>query len=277
MRREMRRPATAPRGAAARAPRAADRSDDAEITVGLRAGLALLAARPADVVSLAHGPLPREAEGPVREARAAGVDVRAFDEREAARELARLTGTEHHEGFAVLAAPRRFASAAEVAERLVSRRGIAVALDRVRNPYNVGSILRTAAFFGVDAVVLGAPAPHPALALDAVRVAEGGAERVLLSRTTDLAQTLATLAARGARAFAAESERPDGRAPEGALGYRFPRPAVLVVGHEREGVADRVRAACERSVTIRGSGAVESLNVSIATAILVAELARSGA
>jgi RNA methyltransferase, TrmH family len=68
---------------------------------------------------------------------------------------------------------------------LVKRSGTAIALDRVRNPYNIGAIVRSAAFFGVDAALLGTPAPHPGLPPTAVRVAEGGAEHLALARTTD--------------------------------------------------------------------------------------------
>ena len=147
--------------------------------------------------------------------------------------------------------------------------GAAIALDRVRNPYNIGAILRSAAFFGVDAALLGAPAPHPALAPDAVRVAEGGAENLVLTRTTDLADTLARLRARGVRVVGA-----DGAAPTRAVGFAFARPSILVLGHEREGMSDRVRAQCDAIVSIPGTGAVESLNVAVAAGVLIAELMR---
>jgi TrmH RNA methyltransferase len=146
----------------------------------------------------------------------------------------------------------------------------------VRNPYNVGAILRSAAFFGVDAVLLGAPAPQGpragALAPDAVRVAEGGAEDVALCRTTDLASTLAKLRARGVHVIGAESD-----AQTSALDASFPRPVIVVVGHEREGMSERVRATCERMVTLPGrpgGGLVGSLNVAVTSGILCARLAR---
>jgi len=144
-----------------------------------------------------------------------------------------------------------------------------MALDRVRNPYNVGAILRSAAFFGVAGVLLGAPAPHPGLATTAVRVAEGGVERLAMARTTDLAQTLAAMRARGIHVFGA-----DGHAPTSALGFAFARPALLVVGHEREGLGDRIRAQCDALVAIPGGGGVDSLNVAVATGVLLAELTR---
>jgi len=157
----------------------------------------------------------------------------------------------------------------DLAERLTSKSGGAIALDRVRNPYNIGAIVRTAAFFGVDAVVLGAPAPHPGLDPVAIRVAEGGAEQLLFSRTTDLAETLSRLRSKGVRVIGA-----DGHSDRDAFAEPFGRPAVLVMGNEREGLGPRIRAQCDAIVRIRGTGAIESLNVGVAAGILIAHLAR---
>jgi TrmH RNA methyltransferase len=183
--------------------------------------------------------------------------------------IAHLAGSEHHEGLCVVARPRRWLSTGELADALLSTRGTAIALDRVRNPYNVGAVLRSAAFFGVDAALLGAPAPHPGLPPAAIRVAEGGAEHVRLARTTDLADTLGRLRSRGVRIVGA-----DGQSTSDALRFAFPRPVILVMGHEREGLGDRVRAQCDAVVAIRGREVMESLNVGVAAGILLAEMTR---
>jgi TrmH RNA methyltransferase len=208
---------------------------------------------------------PKLAEA-LREARGRGIPCREVPE----QGLARAAGSAHHEGLCVVARPRRWFAPAELAEHLLRRQGAAVALDRVRNPYNIGAILRTAAFFGLDGALLGAPAPHPALAPDAVRVAEGGAEHLLLARTTDLADTLGRLRSKGVAVIGAES---DGAAA--LAGYRFPRPVVVVMGNEREGLGERIRARCDALVRIEGSGAVGSLNVSIAASLMIAEMVRN--
>jgi tRNA G18 (ribose-2'-O)-methylase SpoU len=54
----------------------------------------------------------------------------------------------------------------------------------------------------------------------------------------------------------------------------FARPIVLVVGHEREGMSPRVRAQCDAVVAIRGAGGMDSLNVGVASGVLIAELSR---
>jgi len=243
-------------------------TEDTEVIYGLRAGLAVCGARPDDVRRVAYA---REVRSEVAGLlRSAAVPGRRLTCAEAPpHELARMAQSQNHEGLCVVARPRRWASPADVAELLVQKRGAAIALDRVRNPYNVGAILRTAAFFGIDAALLGAIAPHPALAPDAVRVAEGGAERILLSRTTDLADTLSRLRARKIAIVGA-----DGHADTSAIGFRFTRPALLVLGHEREGLGPRVRAQCDAIVSIPGTGAVESLNVAVAAGVLMAEVVR---
>ncbi|HEY1955954.1 MAG TPA: RNA methyltransferase [Polyangiaceae bacterium] len=238
-----------------------------DIVYGLRAGLAVFEARRGDIERVAFSrEVSGEADALVKWANARGLPCKETRE----DELARIARSPHHEGLCVGTKPRRFLAAPDLSELLVRRKGFAIALDRVRNPYNVGAIVRTAAFFGVDAMILGAPAPHPALAPDAVRVAEGGAEHVALARTTDLAETLARLKSRGVAIVGA-----DGQAKNDAATFRFARPLVLVVGHEREGLGARVREQCDALVAIGGEGTIESLNVAVATGVLVASVLRS--
>jgi TrmH RNA methyltransferase len=242
-----------------------------EVVQGLRAGLAVMAHRGDDVlrVALARA-LRNELAEAVRWTVARGVPCQELSE----PELSRLADSTHHEGLCVVTRPRKWVASNSIADILLRRRGLAIALDRVRNPYNVGAILRSAAFFGVDAILLGTPAPHPGLAPTAVRVAEGGAEHLLFARTTDLAETLASFRSRGAHIIGA-----DARATASAFRTAFGRPAtmatMLVVGNEREGLGDRVRAQCEVLVRIPGSGAVESLNVAVATGVLLGQLQRN--
>lgn len=232
---------------------------------GFRAGLAVLAKRPKDVLRIA---CVREIVGDVEEAlgeHAKELSVGVLD----AHGIERLAHTAQHEGLCLEARARHWASPQELADLLVRVKGVAVALDRVRNSYNIGAILRSAAFFGVDAILLGAPAPHPGLDPNAIRVAEGGAEHIVLARTTDLADTLARLRSRGVSVVGT-----DGAAETSVLDHRFTRPSLVVLGNEREGLSPRVRAQCDAVVAIRGSGAVESLNVGVAAGILIAQLTR---
>jgi TrmH RNA methyltransferase len=237
-----------------------------DLVQGLRAGLAVFARRPGDVLRVLHSRgVRQDVTELARWAARTGVPCAEVPD----AELDRFAESSHHEGLCVATPPRRWSTARELADTLARTRGAAVALDRVRNPYNVGAVLRSAAFFGLDGALFGAQAPHPELAPTAVRVAEGGVEHLLLARTTDLADTLARLRDRGVRVVGA-----DGRASANATGFAFGRPAVLVLGNEREGLAERVRAQCDAIVAVRGSGRVESLNVAVAAGVLIAEMVR---
>jgi TrmH RNA methyltransferase len=231
---------------------------------GLRAGLAVFARRRDDIVRVMHtAAARRDVNDLVRWASSRRIVCSETTD----REIERAAESTHHEGLLLVCRPRSWAPLQELTRHLVQSKGTAVALERVRNPYNVGAILRTAAFFGVDAVLLGAPAPHPALAPTAVRVAEGGAEQVALGRTTDLAETLGRLRTAGVTVVGA-----DAGSATSVFRYAWSYPAVLVLGHEREGLGDRVRSRCNAIVSIPRSGAMDSLNVSTAAGVLVAEM-----
>ena len=232
-----------------------------EIVYGLRASLAVLAVRPKDILRVAASPTLQQDLAPLSAwAARAGVSYTEMDD----RALSRAAESDHHEGVCLETRPRTWTTPGALLDLLIAERGCALALDRVRNPYNTGAILRTAGFFGLPAVLLGAQAPHPALAPQAVRVAEGGAEHVLLSRTTDLGDTLSRMRARGVRVLGA-----DGGVREDARKQDLSGPLVIVMGNEREGLMPRVREQCDGFVSLVGTGAVESLNVSIAASLLI--------
>jgi RNA methyltransferase, TrmH family len=246
-------------------PPATDARGPTELVAGLYAGLAVFATRQGDIVRVAYARTVRpRISGLARWASSRAVPCVDMGE----AELDRFAGGAHHEGLCIETLPRHWLSTQDLTRLLLESRGVAIALDRIRNPYNVGAVLRSAAFFGLEAAVLGAPAPHPGLAPTAVRVAEGGVEHLGLARTTDLAATLARLRARGIRVVGADVQTAAG----GPVAHA--RPVVLVIGNEREGLDARVRAQCDALVCIPGRGAMESLNVAVAAGILLATITR---
>lgn len=236
--------------------------EQTETVCGIHAALAVFRTRAADIQRVAYV---REVRGQIAELVRFAQGRRLQCEELPEQSLDRMVESTHHEGLVLYTRPRTWTPPKEMTEHLVAQRGAAIALDRVRNPHNIGAILRSAAFFGLDAALLGTPAPHPGLTTAAVRVAEGGAERLLLSRTTDLADTLARMRARGVQVIGA-----DARASVDTEHHTFERPLILVLGNEREGLGDRIRALCDATVCIRGSGHVDSLNVAVAAGVLIA-------
>jgi TrmH RNA methyltransferase len=196
-------------------------------------------------------------------------------------ELAKVAGSLHHGGIvAVVAAPTvRRATAADAAQW--ARRGEPlVVLDRIGNAHNLGAIARTAAFFGVPRLVLAEDAAAARPGEAAHRVAEGGLEFLEIWAVGDIAGFLRVLGAAGFAVIGAATRggtraptrtAAPGAAPARRGGTDEP-PWALVLGNEEHGLNPAAAAACTRLVTIAGSGSVESLNVSVAAAILLSRL-----
>jgi TrmH RNA methyltransferase len=142
-------------------------------------------------------------------------------------------------------------------------------LDGVGNPHNLGAILRSAAHFGVAAILL-PKASTLALSGAAARVAEGGAEAVPFVRMGRDDNAIAQL--RGAGFALAATVVRGGTS---LFAARLPKRVAYVLGAEGEGMDPALVAACDLRLSIPGSGTVESLNVAAATAVLLAEWART--
>lgn len=137
-------------------------------------------------------------------------------------------------------------------------RGLTLALDAVQDPGNVGTILRTADWFGVDRVVLGDGCADP-FSQKAVNASKGSLARVRVHRA-DLPAVLATA---GTPVFGCDLGGED------VHSFTAPRDAVIAIGSEGRGLSDGVRATVSRFVTIPARGAAESLNAAIAAAIVL--------
>lgn len=187
-------------------------------------------------------------------------------------ELEKISGSIHHGGIVAVVAPAPLRTVtAEEAGKWAKRGERLLVLDRIGNAHNLGAIARTAAFFGVPRIVIPdhAAAARPSDA--AHRVAEGGFEHLEVWLAKDMVALARDLAAAGYEVVGAATR---GGRPEGAPGERSARlkPLALILGNEEHGLAPDVTAACTRLVTIPGSGKVESLNVSVAAAVLMWEL-----
>jgi TrmH RNA methyltransferase len=185
-------------------------------------------------------------------------------------ELDRLAGGVHHEGVCLFTRRRPDVDVRELERRARDAKGTArmLYLDGVENPHNLGAILRSAAHFGALAL-LGPSDATPELGAAAARVAEGGAEHVPVVRLDAPEATLGRLAALGFALVGA-----DASAKRSLYEVDLPAKAVLLLGAERSGLSKGVRSLCTTLVRIPGTGAVESLNVSTAAAVLLAEHAR---
>jgi 23S rRNA (guanosine2251-2'-O)-methyltransferase len=184
------------------------------------------------------------------------------------RQLDRLA--EAHQGVVAECEPLVPAAEAEFEhrfERLPVPRLLLV-LDGVTDPRNLGACLRTAEAAGVQAVLL--PKRHSAPLNDAaLKTAAGAAERLLLVAVVNLARRLEWLKARGTWLI--------GAAGDGAQAWHaidLAADVALVVGAEGRGLRDLTRRTCDAVVSIPMAGDAQSLNVAVATGVLLFEAVR---
>src|SRR5476649_2138477 len=178
-------------------------------------------------------------------------------------ELALASGTEHHGGVCFLIKKRIGLDATHYLQQ-TGEKDCVLALEDVSNPHNLGAILRSCAHFGVRGVMTSDSAALESGA--AVRTAEGGVEHISSIHTDDLINDLALFRQAGYTIVTTSSHNglPLSQA-------KIPQKMVLVLGEERSGLSPEIVAQTDMAVSIGGTGRVESLNVPVATGILLAE------
>ncbi|WP_434525540.1 tRNA/rRNA methyltransferase [Photorhabdus asymbiotica] len=179
-------------------------------------------------------------------------------------ELTKVSGTEHHGGVCFLIKKR---SGLDVETYLKDApvKDCVLALEDVGNPHNIGAIMRSCAHFGVRGVVLQDVALLESGA--AIRTAEGGAEHIKGIDADSLTTTLNKFRKAGYTIVTTSSHKGSTNLAKAEL----PEKMVLVLGEERDGLSDSTWEYGDMSLFVGGTGLVESLNVSVATGIMLAE------
>lgn len=184
--------------------------------------------------------------------------------------LDRMTGGGRHQGVVAqyrAAPPRSEAELAGLVEA-AGRDALVLVLDGVTDPHNLGACLRSAEAAGVTAVVV---TKDKAVGITPIvrRASAGAADRVPFIAVTNLARTLRALKDAGLwlTGLVGESEQDFYRVD-------LKGPIALVIGSEGEGLRRLTREQCDYLVRIPMRGAVESLNVSVATGITLFEVLR---
>jgi 23S rRNA (guanosine2251-2'-O)-methyltransferase len=154
-------------------------------------------------------------------------------------------------------------------EVLASSRSPILLLDGVTDPHNLGAVLRVADATGAGGVVIPKDRAVGVTAA-AVKASAGASEHVRVARVTNLKRAVDELKAANVWVYAAE-----------AGGTPYPKldlagPVAFVLGSEGRGVRRLVRQACDGTVSLPMLGAVSSLNVSVAAAVLSYEALRQG-
>ena len=170
-----------------------------------------------------------------------------------------------HQGAALLVDPLDWGPLPELCAPTALRPApIALLLDRVTDPHNVGAALRSAEVFGAVAVI--APRRHAAPETGALaKAASGALERQPYLRVANLARAIAELQALGYLVAGLDGEA-EATLPEIAA-QRSRRPLAFALGAEGPGLRPGTRHACDRLLRIPAAGGFRSLNVSNAAAV----------
>ncbi len=190
-------------------------------------------------------------------------------------ELEAAAGTVHHGGIVAVIGERPMKKVTpEVLANWGRTKAPLLLLDRVSNANNVGAIVRTAAFFGVNAIIV---ADHPAQAVPgeaAWRVAEGGMEFVDFYRVPALPELCGAL--KRSHFIIGTSLTGQQLSPSAVKARGLPRTPAIILGNEEKGIAPALATLCDRLVKIPGADSVESLNVSAAAAVMCWEFFGKG-
>ncbi|MBI1759258.1 MAG: 23S rRNA (guanosine(2251)-2'-O)-methyltransferase RlmB [Actinobacteria bacterium] len=259
-------------GAVAATARAAQRRpapDGPELLVGRNpVAEALRAEVPATALYLALGiDSDERVTGAIRAAGDRGISILEVSR----AELDRRTGAQLHQGVALQVPPYRYADPLDLlqASSELAEPALFVALDGVVDPRNLGAIVRSAAAFGANGVLV--PERRAAgITAAAWRTSAGAAARLPVARVTNLVRTLTTYAKAGLTVVGLD---PAGATSLDDLGVAVD-PVVLVIGSEGRGLSRLVGETCDIRVSIPITTATESLNASVAAAIGLAEVAR---
>ena len=138
-------------------------------------------------------------------------------------------------------------------------------LEGVQDPGNVGTLLRSAAAFGFDAVVLGPGCASP-LSPKTLRSSMGVAGRLPTVHSENLPATLQALRGRGVTTLAAALYQ---SRPLDEAGNDFPHGVCVVIGSEGQGLTEETVLACDMAVRIPMTDRVESLNAAVAGSVLL--------
>jgi 23S rRNA (guanosine2251-2'-O)-methyltransferase len=186
--------------------------------------------------------------------------------------LAKMCGSHGHQGVVarvdVVAQVKSLDELLEQLEAAGIEQPLLLVLDGVTDPHNLGACLRVADGAGAHAVI--APKDHAAgINATVAKVASGAAETVPYFMVTNLARTLGELKERNIWCIGTSDD-----APKTIYDVDLKGPVALVLGAEGEGMRQLTRKTCDELVSIPMRGAVESLNVSVASGVCLYEALR---
>ena len=217
-------------------------------------------------VFIQEGTSGRDAAKVIDLAREKGIQVQTVPK----TKIEDLVGNAVHQGLVASIAAYEYADLEDVFQKAEEKGEdpFIVILDGVEDPHNLGSILRTADATGVHGIII--PKRRSAsLTATVAKASTGAIEHVPVVRVTNLTQTIEQLKARGVWVFGTDMNGTDYRK------WNTKGPLAIVMGNEGKGVSRIVKESVDEMVTIPMVGHVQSLNASVASALMMYEVFRN--
>jgi 23S rRNA (guanosine2251-2'-O)-methyltransferase len=182
-----------------------------------------------------------------------------------------LTGTTMHQGIALVIKPFNYKSFdAMIAE--AKSPGLLIGLDGVTDPHNLGAIVRSAAAFGADGVVI-PERRNASMTGSAWKSSAGAAARLPISQVTNLVRSIEDAKKAGYFVVGLDAE-----GDQSLPGFTLTKESIyIIVGSEGKGLSRLAREKCDVILSIPMQTEVESLNASVATAVVLYKVAESRA
>ena len=224
---------------------------------------ALKSGRAADTLYVAAGETGGSVGRIIAMCRAQGVVVKETDK----NKLARLCGSEHHQGVVLSAAVCAYAQLDDLfaAAREKNEPPFFVVCDEIEDPHNLGAIIRTAEAAGVHGVIVPKRRSAP-LGVTVARASAGAVAYVPVARVPNLPAAIDSLKDAGLWIYGADM----GGAPCSA--QKPQGPIALVIGSEGRGLGRLVRERCDFLLSLPMKGRIQSLNASVAAGILLYQI-----
>ena len=202
----------------------------------------------------------------IREAKRRGIIVSEVD----ASKLNEMSETGNHQGVIAQVPPMDYAEVDDIL-KIAEERGeppFIVILDRIADPHNLGSVIRTANCAGVHGVIISRHDSAPVTAV-AAKASAGAVEFTPVARVNNLARTIDDLKKKGIWVTGA-----DAAGDRSLYEADLAGPVAIVIGSEGEGISRLVAEKCDFLVKIPMRGNVNSLNASVAAALMIYEAAK---
>ena len=179
-----------------------------------------------------------------------------------------MAGTQFHQGICAAVGPYAWSDLSQVLKTAKDPNPFLLLLDHIVDPHNLGALLRTAFCAGLNGVVITkdrSAQPTPAVS----KASAGTMEHISLTRVTNMVSTMTTLKESGL--WIAGLDKHTGKS---IYASDLTGPMALVIGSEEKGIRPLVKKRCDPMVAIPQIGDVDSLNASVAGAVVMYEVYR---